>query len=60
MIDQENLIPVGDPKNWTMAKLEDFGRIRLSDHFFMRDMLYSEVASLHGITNIPNNPSRGG
>ena len=57
MINQENLIPVGDPKQWTMGKLEDFGRIRLSEHYFMRDMLYSEVASIQKIPNVPNNPS---
>lgn len=55
VINQEHLIPEGEPKDWTMANLEDFGRIRLSRHFFMRDMLYSEVASLHGIMNVPKN-----
>lgn len=39
-----------------MGQLEGFGRIRLSSHFFMRDMLYSEVASIHGIRNVPDNP----
>jgi len=33
--------------------LEEFGRIRLSKSFFMRDMLYSEIANFHGIPNIP-------
>ena len=40
-----------------MSQLEDFGRIRLSDHFFMRDMLYSEVASVHALRNVPDNPA---
>ena len=53
---QKRLIPKGEPKKWTMASLENFGRIRLSSHFFMRDMLYSEVASRHGIMNVPNCP----
>lgn len=39
-----------------VATLTDFGRQRLSDHFFMRDMLYSEVGNVHGIPNIPDNP----
>jgi len=52
----EQRIPDGDPQKWTMGQLEDFGRIRLSSHFFMRDMLYSEVASVHGIRNVPDKP----
>lgn len=36
--------------------LEDLGCVRLSDSFFMRDFLYSEVASFYGIPNIPNDP----
>ena len=38
----------------TLTKL---GRERLSRHFFMRDMLYSEIANLHGIQNIPDDPN---
>ena len=57
MRDREQRIPEGDPQNWSMRDLEDFGRIRLSRHFFMRDMLYSEIASVHGLRNIPgDNP----
>jgi hypothetical protein len=37
----------------TVAQLNDYGRTRLSRHFFMRDMLYSEVSNVHGIPNIP-------
>jgi hypothetical protein len=40
----------------SVRSLEDFGRIRLSENFFMRDFLYSEVASLYGIPNIPDDP----
>jgi len=36
--------------------LTELGRVRLSEHFFMRDMLYSEIANLHGIPNIPDYP----
>ena len=54
MKDREQPVPEGDPKNWTMRDLEDFGRIRLSCHFFMRDMLYSEIASVHGMRNVPD------
>ena len=50
-------VPAGDPKDWTISQLENFGRIRLSRHFFMRDMLYSEVASVHGIINVPDDPA---
>ena len=39
-----------------MKSLEKLGRVRLSAHFFMRDMLYSEIASFHGIPNIPDDP----
>ena len=40
-----------------MMQLEDFGRVRLSSHFFMRDMLYSEVASVYGLRNVPDDPA---
>jgi len=36
--------------------LTTLGRVRLSEHFFMRDMLYSEIANLHGMPNIPDFP----
>jgi len=35
---------------------EQLGRIRLSPSFFMRDMLYSEIANFHGMPNIPDYP----
>ena len=40
----------------SMKALETLGRVRLSEHFFMREMLYSEIASFHGIANIPDDP----
>ncbi len=36
--------------------LEELGRVRLSPSFFFRDFLYSEIANLHGIPNIPDDP----
>lgn len=35
---------------------EAFGRERLSQHFFMREFLYSEIANVHGLTNLPTDP----
>lgn len=37
-------------------KLEELGRVRLSEHFFMRDFLHSEIAAWHGLRNIPDCP----
>ncbi len=42
----------------TMPQLETFGRVRLSQHFFMRDFLYSEISNFYGLANIPENPDR--
>jgi hypothetical protein len=39
-----------------MEGLEKLGRVRLSQSFFMRDFLYSEIASLHGMANVPEDP----
>jgi len=39
-----------------VRSLEDFGRIRLSSSFFMRDFLYSEIATIHHMVNLPDNP----
>ena len=33
----------------SMKAVEELGRVRLSEHFFMREMLYSEIAKFHGI-----------
>lgn len=40
----------------SVATLDDFGRTRLSRSFYMREFLYSEIANLHGIANIPDDP----
>jgi hypothetical protein len=40
----------------SVKKAEDFGRIRLSQSLFMRDFLHSEIASIHGMTNMPDDP----
>ena len=57
MQSENQTLPRGNPEDWSMSQLEDFGRIRLSRHFFMRDMLYSEVASIHGLRNVPDDPA---
>ena len=36
--------------------LEEFGRVRLSRHFAMRDFLHSEIASFFGRPNLPSDP----
>lgn len=36
--------------------LTEFGRVRLSRTFFMRDFLFSEIASVHGFNNVPDEP----
>lgn len=40
----------------TYNDLEEFGRVRLSKSFFMRDFLYSEIANFHKMQNIPDHP----
>ncbi|MEQ9488103.1 MAG: hypothetical protein RIM72_03800 [Alphaproteobacteria bacterium] len=40
----------------SMSSLESLGRVRLSDSFFMRDFLHSEIAEFYGIPNIPDDP----
>jgi hypothetical protein len=40
----------------SVRALEELGRVRLSPNFFMRDFLYSEIANLNGIPNIPDDP----
>jgi hypothetical protein len=37
--------------------LTELGRVRLSKSFFMREMLYSEVAAVHGMLNVPDDPA---
>lgn len=36
--------------------LNNLGRVRLSKSFFMRDFLYSEIAQIHGLANVPDDP----
>ena len=43
------------PNKPVLGALGAFGRERLSKHYFMRDFLYSEVAEVHGIANVPDN-----
>ncbi|MFC1507832.1 peptidase M15 [Pseudomonadota bacterium] len=40
----------------SMKGLEELGRVRLSPSFFMRDFLYSEIAQIENIGNIPDFP----
>lgn len=40
----------------TVTALADFGRIRLSKSFFMRDFLFSDIAAIHGLANVPDDP----
>ncbi len=40
----------------TVRSAEAFGRTRLSRTFFMRDFLYSEIAAMQGMRNLPANP----
>ncbi|GGB82040.1 hypothetical protein GCM10011352_04800 [Marinobacterium zhoushanense] len=41
---------------WNYTKLETFGRTRLSENFFMREFLHSEIAQSKGLLNAPENP----
>jgi hypothetical protein len=40
----------------SVPALERLGRARLSENFFLRDFLFSDVAAIHGLSNIPDNP----
>ena len=40
----------------SMWSLETLGRVRLSNHFYMRDFMYSEIGNFHEIRNIPDDP----
>jgi hypothetical protein len=42
------------PKKWSYAELEAFGRVRLSENFYMREFLHSEIAQIYGLVNAPN------
>lgn len=43
-------------KPQTVAKLAELGRVQLSRTFFLRDFLYSDIAAIHGLSNIPDDP----
>ncbi|HEY8594843.1 MAG TPA: hypothetical protein VIL84_06340 [Devosiaceae bacterium] len=43
-------------KPGSVSTLADFGRVRLSKTFFMRDFLFSDIAAMHGLTNVPDDP----
>lgn len=53
---------VGDGMNTVMKApmsvraAEDFSRVRLSQSFFMRDFLFSEIAAIERMSNLPNDP----
>lgn len=40
----------------SVSTLSNFGRERLSKSFFMRDFLFSDIAAIHGLSNIPDDP----
>jgi hypothetical protein len=40
----------------SVATLTEFGRARLSKSFFMRDFLFSDIAAVHGLSNVPDDP----
>ena len=39
-----------------LKALEELGRVQLSKSFFMREFLYSEIAQIEKLSNIPENP----
>jgi hypothetical protein len=43
-------------KPMSVEALENFGRVRLSKSFFMRDFLYSDISQIYGIPNVPDDP----
>lgn len=43
-------------KPTSVEALTKLGRVRLSRTFFMRDMLHSEIAQVHGLLNAPDDP----
>jgi hypothetical protein len=43
-------------QKWTVRSAETFGRVRLSKSFFMREFLYSEIAVIQGMLNLPDDP----
>ena len=43
-------------KPTSVQTLNEFGRQRLSKTFFMRDFLFSDIATIHGLANVPDDP----
>lgn len=43
-------------KKLSVQSLEKLGRVRLSENFFMRDFLFSEIAACYGLQNAPDDP----
>ena len=43
-------------KPTTVKALEDLGRVRLSKSFFLRDFLFSDIAAINGLANVPDDP----
>ena len=43
-------------KPGSVDQLTQLGRVRLSSSFFMRDFLFSDIAAIHGLSNIPDDP----
>jgi hypothetical protein len=44
------------PRTWSVAAVETLGRTRLSQSFFMRDFLFSDIAAVNGFLNMPDDP----
>src|SRR5215204_4986316 len=40
----------------SVRSAEALGRVQLSQRFFMRDFLYSEIAAITGMRNLPDDP----
>jgi hypothetical protein len=40
----------------SVQALTELGRVRLSQNFFLREFLHSEIADFHGLANIPDDP----
>lgn len=49
-------VPGTSKKFRSVQWLTDFSRTRLSKSFFMRDFLFSDIAAVHGFSNIPDDP----
>ncbi len=40
----------------SFQRAEELGRVRLSRHFWMREFLHSEIATVYGMANYPDDP----